>query len=623
MKKSMKKFFALTVAVAFLLPVFTGCGDTAGNGGSPQIEAPADGRYDFSTAYITDRDNFELDESWRAGALGSGPLKVTSGNEYTAWNKSELPAAWVMGLTIGLPGGSEDVIASVRFNADKNAEEFSFEITRKDGQITASWLYDGKTVNSSGAVTASDVSFECILDKSGDIFKLYVTGNVNFKHYSEVSKSDTSAISGVKHFGFYANKPGVAFEKIGLNILVYKAGEIMNSAKRGIDDIIKNFWDGDQSAGNFTNCSQTMVWEYGMAVLALETMYDATGDRKYKDYIAAQWAYMKKRFGLPESENDMADYADQIGLYKYGKPPNTACDDAAWTAMTLMSAYRMTGDKKALIAAAQVVRQSYEYWKDGSVDKGIWYRLAGETGDTGSPHKSVYNAGLILTALEYDEATRGTPLNDPKLLNDTMTLYNWNETYLRRDKEKTYGTRVISAADHLYFCSFSEGDGDSPLGPVGDVNGGGIGEAGSCSSLFGNTAMAAINAILYKRTGQQEYLDKALATANSIPKSVYNRGGILLNDRDAWTNAAFMRYWVNEVLTLEGTDKENIELVINTGLSVASKCRTDSGHYRAEWGGGNKWSTGQTKPEQLTTTSTSVHMIAAGALAEKLGLANK
>ncbi len=343
-------------------------------------------------------------------------------------------------------------------------------------------------------------------------------------------------------------------------------------------DFLRNFWEGSPDTGHFIHCNEKMVWEYGMALLGLETLYNATGDPGIKDYFKAQWAHMQEVFTDEE-------------ITAPGREPNVACDDAAWTAMTLMAIYRMTDEEKPLTLAAETIINSYAYWKDESLRNGVWYRM----GNDGTPakyewSKSGYCAGLILSALSFQEITGGSYLAVPGLYADTLTLYDWVEKYLRRDGEKTFGTPVVqgvtAANDKLYYVDFTDNKITGRFLPRGFSEKIAIGEAGSNSALFLNTAMSVINRKLYGISEEKICLTKALETANALPISAYNNSGVLLNDRDAWTNATFIGYFVSDVLTQEGIDDRVLALIRNTAISIAKNCRTEEGFYAAEWSGG-------------------------------------
>ena len=94
--------------------------------------------------------------------------------------------------------------------------------------------------------------------------------------------------------------------------------------------------------------------------------------------------------------------------------------------------------------------------------------------------------------------------------------------------------------------------------------------------------------------------------------------GVLLNDRDAWTNGTFAAFYATEVLSLPDTD-EVTQLLKDTAVSIITKDRTADGYYGGSWQGnaeGGVWASGGSKPLQTMTSGTTVQIIVAAALAE-------
>ena len=387
--------------------------------------------------------------------------------------------------------------------------------------------------------------------------------------------------------------------------------QLAESSQSGLEAMYRHFWTGGPANGHFQNYCMLVLWEVAMGMLAMETEYHATHDEEIQARFVSEWKYLQEL--LPPNE--------MTGPHTACNP---ACDDTAWSAMCLMSIYRMTGDRKALELAAKTVKQSYDFWQDESVDNGLWYRFgddmtAREYGWT----KSVYCAGLILSALEYHEATVGTPLQDDALFDRTLRLYQWIEQYLRRDGHKNFRGFEVEVNDKYYFCDFVDNRDTGAFHPAGGAHPECIYEANSCSCLFGNTAMAVINAKLYDMLGDEVYLKKSIETANALAQSPYNHGGIFLNDRDAWTNCSFMGHFVQLVLPRDGIDPQLKQILKNTALSIAEKCKTPEGFYYPEWSGGWRWTgreNAHTQPDQLKTMGTNVHMITSAHLAESRGL---
>lgn len=380
-------------------------------------------------------------------------------------------------------------------------------------------------------------------------------------------------------------------------------------------DMLKNFWRGDAKTGHMmkedhgleTAGQQYMIWAHTMMLLGMDIMYEATGDPELKDRIAAQWNFTRDNF-------------TEEMLTRPGRWPNIAVDDAGWDAMAYMIWYRVTGDSYALKVAGKTIRNSYEYWKDGTVANGLWYIRDKERPENDATFKSLYSVGLVMAALDYCAVT-----DDQSLLDDTLAVYRWMENNLLRDGKKEYPTFVLDCHDHLYFTDFNVNrpSRTEPNGPDGGVRPYDIKEAGSVSFLAGNMAMGAIHARLYKMTGDEHYKKRALETVRAITDGPYNNKGVLLNDRDAWTTASFVKWWVSEVLTLPGVTKQDRELFFNTARSIYNNARTSKGYYGGSWSGpaegnGSAWYRGGSVPEQIMTSANSTNIIMAAALLEKL-----
>lgn len=615
----MKRFFlrglSLLCVLTMCLTGLTACGNKQIQGtGGTAITAPEDNTYDFASSWITDRKALELvDDGWRVGTMGGTSVKITAGSTkgIGAWYAKEVADAFILHTTVSFANLKEaEASGSILLGADKDHAALTLTVSRSEkGMVTVSLLEKEKTLCTTGEVKTAEQQFTVILDNSaGDgKLRLHVTGGETFSYHVETDALAEDTRSQLKVLAFSSQNKSLVFTDLALDVMIYKKGDLKAYGRKAMEGMLKNFWDGDPADGCFINCSDTMVWEYGMALLGMETLYNATKDDAIAEYFKGQWAAMQGRFTEEQ-------------LTRPGREPNTACDDAAWTAMTLMSIYRMTGDQNALRLAGKTVERSYDYWKDEDISNGLWYRLdgQGQLGEFGYA-KSVYCAGLILTALEYHEQTKGTDLANPELYADTLTLYNWVENNLRRDGTKTFGEISVSVDDKLYWTDFDDNRSTGVAQPQGASAPDNIGEAGSVSSLFGNMAMSVINAKLYKMQGDKDCLTKALETANALANAPYNAKGIFLNDRDAWTNAAFAGYFVRDVLGLEGIDSTLKDMVKNTALTIVLNCETADGTYTAEWNGTKAWTIAGSTADQIMTTASSAHMIFAGALAESLG----
>ncbi|MCL2884391.1 MAG: hypothetical protein FWF49_02750 [Oscillospiraceae bacterium] len=421
-------------------------------------------------------------------------------------------------------------------------------------------------------------------------------------------------------------------KKIG--VVGYHKGDMLTLAWLAQEDMYMHFWDDqnnhivktDQGYAIPDSQRQTIIWDQAMMAFEMYTLWQATDDQTIKDRLTAQWAFVKGNF----------TQAQLIG--NFSNPPNIAVDDAGWDAMALVLYYQASGDTYALQVVKALIQNAYDYYKDGDTANGLWYpqyppSSASGASKTDNRFKSLYDVGLVAAALEFQLIT-----GDQDLFADTLNVYNWMETNLCRDAVKTYpdgrsggGDFTVNTVDYLYWCDFNVGrtGRQEATGPDGGLRPTDIREANSVSSLMGNMAMGVIQARLYRITGDQKYLDLALRTVNAInnEKSPYYNNGVYYNDRDAWTNAAFMGPWVSEVLALPGIQTRDTDHILRTAQSIGLNCRTADGYWRAEWAGGNAWEalwakTGASNPfpghyTQIMTSANTVGTLTAAALLEK------
>jgi hypothetical protein len=298
-------------------------------------------------------------------------------------------------------------------------------------------------------------------------------------------------------------------------------------------------------------------------------------------------------------------------------------DDAGWDAMAYMTFYRFTRDKKALDYAGKLVRNSFDYWKDGDTANGLWYdhQPPNHGGGSESRKKAVYAASLLVAALDYMNY-RG----DPQMMRDVLSIYAWIEENLCRRGQLEYiatpggEAQALPVDDRLYFVEYNQErvPGTPYTGPDGADRPFDIREGGSVTALFGSMAMGVLHARLYKLTGDEAYKSRALETVAALhaPGSPYNNNGVYLNDRDAWTNAAFFRQWVEEVLTLDGITQADRDMVTDTALSIYENARVEGGYLGPWWSGpeGTGWRADHTWPQQMMTSATGAHVIMAAAL---------
>ena len=400
-----------------------------------------------------------------------------------------------------------------------------------------------------------------------------------------------------------------------------EGGGFLGLAQTAEQDILRNFWRGDAVSGAMmredhgleTQGRQEMIWAHATMLFALDTFYRATGDEDTKRRIAAQWASTKTNFTAE-------------ALVRPGENPNRAMDDAGWDAMAYVLWFRHTSDPDARRAAKGLIENSYRYWCDGSVTNGLWYDRVppSQGGGTETRFKSLYAVGLVFAALDYTLCT-----GDDSLMPDTLAVYDWLERHLRRDKRVVYadglsdgGAYTVEVRDKLYWMEYNEGrDGRRERnGPDGGTRPGHIREASSVSSLFGNMAMSIIQARLHMLKRDEAYRVRALETVRAlVDNPYYDCEGVFVNDRDAWVNGMFAGWWVSDVLVLPGMPQKAKDMIYATAKSISGKARTPEGFYGAAWRSGLRWKSAEpTSPEQIMTSASTVNMIMAAALLEKL-----
>ncbi len=410
-------------------------------------------------------------------------------------------------------------------------------------------------------------------------------GNETLKTGEVISKEDSNNLE----LGLYEGS--ASFVKIlylGLVEMIIESNQDTNKlyselAELAVTDNINHWWYGDTETGYIypTHSGYKLdvnesapIWEGAMVLYNIYDMYVLTQSDDYKDYLVAQAAYYKTRYeGFPSSLENPA-----------GRP-GPASDDCAWASMLYLIFYEVTQDEWFIKRSANLCINAQTRWYDEELG-GMRYSDTNES-------MSLYETGITLSWIRLYEIT-----SEKKYYNLALASYN-------RLHEKLYYD------DGIYYCEVTK---DGPRGGAFHIT-----EAGSSSFLAGNMAMATIAAKLYKITGDSKYLERIYETNAGILKW-YNKGGILLNDRDAWTEGSFASYYASNVLTLDNTG-EIREVFLNTALSIMTNARTESGRYGGTWqgpaeGSGSRWYSGGSVPKQIMTSGSSVAMVTAAAILE-------
>lgn len=378
---------------------------------------------------------------------------------------------------------------------------------------------------------------------------------------------------------------------------------IQAMAKEAFDNLMKNYWSDEKNYfvdpykefGRDT--LSDILWAYTQLMLSLET-YGLTAKEKLV------FDRIDKEINAFYNNHD-----DEWLLYTGGNN-NPAMDDAAWSSMAFMMHYRYTGNEKSLEMSHQMIKRAYAHWVDvKGMEYGIWYRFNENNPEGNDTHfKSLYSGGLMLSELEYYKLTKGTDKEDKELHELTKTLYNWAVENLHRVGTKVWNGKEYTVNDRLYFCDLYEWTDTGRINPVNIDNFMG---SGTCA-LFANTSMAVIHKRFWEETGDKMYLDRAVDLANAICESEYfNKNGVLWNDRDAWTDCAFMGFFAREVLPLPGVKEEMPRLLMTTASSIMHKEYFEGGFYGSDWEGGDRWVRAKVfgSPYVMDNCATSAHIL--------------
>jgi len=373
-------------------------------------------------------------------------------------------------------------------------------------------------------------------------------------------------------------------------------------ADMAFENMVKNYWTGNSSSeGRFINSDHHIFWEFTMAMLGFNTYYKVTENADIRNYIKTQFEFWINNF-----QEEWITYAGGFN--------NPAADDAAWTAMAMVLSYEVTGNERALELCEKTIRNAYDFWADDAgIQNGLYYRKKSPSfPDNEDMTKTLYAVGLMHSALKCYELSGFSSKYLP-IYEDTLALYNWTEEHLLRDGSKEY-EGVTIADDYIYYNDFTDDPAKGIFRPAGLYSPNGYG----CSSLFGNMGMACIHKKLYDITNDDKYLDRAVRTANAIA-GYYDYSGTLINDRDAWTDGAFIGYFTDEVMELPGVDLRLGRAYMKTVYSIMNNCYFEGGYYGGHWNNARDWyaSVEFGNPMTIMTSATTTHVIYAAALAQK------
>jgi predicted alpha-1,6-mannanase (GH76 family) len=521
-------------------------------------------------------------------------LSVRRSDRAMAWNPAITPGrSWSFHADVKVRRAADALVgsASLVLGDLRRNPQLAISVCCRAGQLSMIQVETvagakRRTILSSQWIPGGDEAFSLRLFRVGHSLKILVYGDKYLAYTEQTPELPAVVLDAVATFGLGAEAADVEFSALKFQSPWAEAGHYAAQAEAAIGDLTSHFWTGGLDQGCIVPTSHGYpafdpsnarggLWERAMMAFAMDTFHRATGDPTIPRRLNSEWARLKRLYTVEELE-------------AAGGPLHPACDDVGWDALYYLVLYRHSHDRDALECAKGLVNHAFRRWLDSELGGGLWYNDQRKT-------KSLYGVAVVMSALEISQTTA-----DAAMKEKAIGCYRWMESQLLRP-------------DGIYWADRDR------QGPVGAAEPQHIGEAGSVSFLAGNMAMGVLHARLYRLTGEKVYLDRAIRTADAIARKLAV-DGVLLDDRDAWTNGTFAGDWAQEVLRLPGVEGRHKELLLRTADSIYRKARTSQGYYGGSWNGpaegpGSAWCLGGSRPQQIMTSASSVHVIAAAALA--------
>lgn len=597
MKKA-RRYLAWALVLALLL---CGCGTE-----TPYVttQETTQGTAPETTGMVVPEHNWTLTEDWSVSQNESGAevLSAPGQENAMAFHGVTLSDGWGVHVEV-MPDGDDvrillckengDVQLAVAVNVDGRKAQLRLDEwkseTWKNISTNEKWVEfdDEQPLQLSVCRYAGMENIRVTLRQNSQELASFKATGVTLRTLSALSMAGIGADANAVFSGFTveeAQKPDNPMDTLLKTIQPGDEGFYCAIAVQAVADMLGNFWTGDTVTGQirptWSGFSDTLydwrgsIWETAMLVFEIYDMWAITGDTYYYDLLTAQAKFFRENFTEYELENAGGNF-------------HWASDDCAWNALMYLCYYSVTGDAWFVERAIGLLDNVNERWYDEDLN-GIYYK-------DNVDFMSLYEVGIAWSWLQIWEIT-----GEQRFYDLALRSYEGMHDRLGADR-----------GDGLYYC---EANINWPRGGREEIH-----EAGSSSFLTGNMGMAALSAKFYRLTGEQEYLDRVYKTNEGLLQ-YYNNDGVLLNDRDAWTNGTFAAFYASEVLTLPNTEEMQM-LLKNTAVSIVTNARTEEGYYGGSWSGpaegsGSVWYSGGSVPEQSMTTGTSILMVTAAAILE-------
>ncbi len=324
-------------------------------------------------------------------------------------------------------------------------------------------------------------------------------------------------------------------------------------AKETYDMIQRLYKAGDLYRENYPqqpgDNKYSYLWPYVGMLTAGNLLYELGYDQ----------AILRKEFNGLEAYYDPRETLPSYQAYPVAEQDaDHYYDDAAIVVMELLEAHRLTGDQFFLNRAITVT-DFIMSGEDSRMGGGLYWLETVSRDCSNEPNCMKAANTSAYAAYVTSELYKKT--KDPKYLEFAKRVYDW-----------TYNT-LRDPSDNLYWNHISI--------PSGEISG---------PKWTYNAAMMIMSGVsLYEITGQERYLNEAIATARSS-FSDYTR---VVNDQlfypsnDPWFNVELMTAFI-ELSEYDPRSRDYVEVFIDNADYAWKNARTAEGQFYEDWTGNSK-----------------------------------
>ncbi|MDU1905520.1 MAG: glycoside hydrolase family 76 protein [Dysgonomonas sp.] len=303
-----------------------------------------------------------------------------------------------------------------------------------------------------------------------------------------------------------------------------------------------------------TNTDETTInpysylWPYSGTFSAVNALLEASTDEKYLQIMEDKvLSGLEEYFDVRREPYAYASYINSAPL------SDRFYDDNIWLGIDFTDLYRMSQDDKYL-EKARLIAEFIESGTDDKLDGGIyWCEQKKESKNTCS------NAPGAVLALKLFEAT-----SDSAFFYRGKVLYNWTKTHLR------------DSTDNLYFDNISLD-----------------GKIDKTKYAYNSGQMIQAASLLYKLTGEDDYLADAQKTAESSFRYFFenhqtDEGNeiLLLKKGDIWFTAVMFR---GSVELYNSDNNPKYIKAFEANLDYAwNHMREGNGLFNTDWSGSSR-----------------------------------